>query len=95
MNYIIGAQFHLSKTIKARRGLNYLDLADSWDNSDGPIPSKAQCEAGFVAWENRDIQEEKYQGINSNHLLKALALVCADQFGMTPAQLKAAVKAKL
>ena len=35
------------------------------------------------------------QVIQNQKVFKALALVCADQFGMTPAQMKAAIKAEM
>lgn len=62
----------------------------------GGIPSQADQNTWTAEYEARDIQEEDYnRRLNVDPLLKALALVCADQFGMTPAQMKAAIKAKL
>ena len=56
-------------------------IIDNFDiNAPAPIPTK----------------EEIYNDVIQNQkVLKALALVCADQFSMTPAQIKAAVKAKM
>ena len=42
-----------------------------------------------------DEREIEATEIMTNRALKALALVCANQFGMTPAQMKAAIKAEL
>lgn len=40
--------------------------------------------------------DELYEEVLQNQkVLKAIALVCAEQFGMTPAQMKTAVKAKM
>lgn len=67
-----------------------------WPTSDlGPEPNQSQQIVIISEYEARDQQDEQYARINDNKILKALALVCADQFGMTPAQLKAAVKDKM
>lgn len=66
-----------------------------WPEALGVMPTQAVVDQWDAEYQARDTQEEVYNRIDGQELLKAVALVCADQFGMTPAQFKAAVKAKL
>lgn len=61
-----------------------------------PIPRKyaPTIAAAVVEYEARDQSEEDYQR-SVRKRAGALELVCAEQFGMTPAQMKVAIKAKM
>ena len=49
VDYIIGAEAHLSKTVQARMGATYEQLTATWDDADGAIPTEAQCETAYEA----------------------------------------------
>ena len=87
---VLGWKFDHEPGIETLNG-----VISAWPSVLGPLPDQAQIDIWSQEYQNRDTQEEEYSGIVDNRLLKALALVCADQFGMTPAQLKTAIKSKL
>lgn len=51
MKFLIGAEEHLGKTVRARNGVTYDLLVETWDTADGPVPGREDCLAAFVAWE--------------------------------------------
>ena len=60
-----------------------------------PALTQADVDTWETEYQARDTKEEEYSGINSQKLLKAFALVAADQWGITPKQLKNLIKVKL
>ena len=62
----------------------------------GPEPDNAAQQTIMNEYDARDVKEEDYtRRLASDPYFEALALVCGDQFGMSEAQMKAAIKAKL
>jgi hypothetical protein len=67
-----------------------------WPSSLGAMPTQIQIDTWTGEYNSRDKTEEIYeQDIKSQRLFRALAKVCANQFGITGAQMKAAIKAEM
>jgi len=66
-----------------------------WPSSLGIYPTQAQADVWTQEYSARDKKDETYNSAGKDKILKALILVCADQFGMTPTQIKIAIKTRL
>jgi hypothetical protein len=85
MNYIHGAETHLGKVVQARQGATYELLVETWDDADGVIPTKTECEAGFMSWQAREAALAAIRTLESAITLRRLREAMSDTASGTTA----------